>query len=96
MVETQSGLFLGYIVGFELETDNGAIEKYYVRSKMVISGLWEKSLIINKAQIINFDEDKMVVDDAVVKINNSKIKEFASVENLKESGSVVTSESNNQ
>ncbi|MCX6742639.1 MAG: hypothetical protein NT116_00195 [Candidatus Parcubacteria bacterium] len=30
--ETQSGQFLGYISDFELETDTGIIEKYYIKS----------------------------------------------------------------
>ena len=30
-VETQSGQFLGYVVGFDMETDTGVIERYYIK-----------------------------------------------------------------
>lgn len=95
MVETQSGQFLGHVSGFELETDTGVIEKYYVRSKMAILSLWEKNLIINKSQIINFDQDKMVVDDVVVKIMNSKIRKLTQVGKLEKAEPAVTSEIDN-
>ena len=95
-VETQSGQFLGYVVGFEMETDTGVIEKYYVKGKMMLAGLWENSLLINKAQIINFDEEKMVVDDAVVKAKANKIRKLTQVENLEGTEPVITSETNNQ
>jgi hypothetical protein len=96
MVETQGGQFLGQVVGFELETDTGVIEKYFVKAKMALANLFENSLIINKSQIINFDAEKMVVEDAVVMIQNNKIKKLAGVNNLKQTESIVTSESNNQ
>lgn len=95
IVETQSGQFLGYIVGFEVETDTGVIEKYFVKSKIILASLWENSLLINKFQIINFDEDKMVVDDAVVKAGASKIRKLAGVEKLEGAEPVITSEIDN-
>jgi hypothetical protein len=94
-VETQSGQFLGYIIGFEMETDTGVIEKYYVKGKMMLAGLWENSLLINKSQIINFDNEKMVVDDAVVKVKVSKIGKLTQVEKLEGTEPVITSESEN-
>jgi hypothetical protein len=94
MVETQSGRFLGYIVGFEVETDTGVIEKYWVKGKFALANLWDNNIVINKTQIINFDEEKMVVDDAVVKAKVSKVRKLSPVENLKGSESVITSENN--
>jgi uncharacterized protein YrrD len=92
-VETQSGQFLGYVIGFDLETDTGTIEKYFVKSKIILANLWENSIIINKAQIINFDDAKMVVEDAVVKV--SKIRKLPQVEKLKGTEPAVTSEIEN-
>ena len=80
-VETQSGQFLGYITDFELETDTGIIEKYYIKSNNLISGLWGGKLIINKSQIINFDENKMIVEDNVLK-EKAVRKAFEKVENV--------------
>ena len=94
-VETQSGQFLGYVTGFELETDTGVIEKYYVKSKMVLTGLWGNSLIINKSQIINFDEEKMVVEDAAVRFQAGIRRKISEV-NLEGTEPVISSEANNQ
>jgi len=95
-VETQSGQFLGFVVGFEMETDTGVIEKYNVKSKLALTGLWGNSLIINKSQIINFDEEKMVVEDAVVKVDASKLRKLAGVNNLERTEPVITSEIDNR
>ncbi|MCX6745250.1 MAG: hypothetical protein NTX82_07055 [Candidatus Parcubacteria bacterium] len=91
-VETQSGQFLGYVSDFGLETDTGVIEKYYVRAKNLIPGLFEDSLIISKSQIINFDEDKMVVEDAAVKVSSEVKSKIAKVNNLESTEPVVTEE----
>lgn len=95
-VETQSGQFLGHVVGFEVETDTGVIEKYQVKGKFALIGLLQDSLLISKSQIINFDEDKMVVEDAVVKSDSGKLRKIAQVEKLKGAEPVITSETNNQ
>ncbi|MFA5187799.1 MAG: hypothetical protein WC460_00370 [Patescibacteria group bacterium] len=94
-VETQSGQFLGYVSDFELETETGIIEKYLVRSNNLMSGLFEGKLIIHKRQIINFDDEKMVVEDAALK---EKIghKAFEKVENVEGIEPVISSEINNQ
>jgi len=92
-VETQSGQFLGYISDFELETDTGIIEKYYIKSNNLISGLWEGKLLINRNQIINFDLEKMIVEDGVIKEKAGQ-KEFKKIENLESAEPVITSEVN--
>ena len=66
-VETQSGQYLGQIIDFEVETDTGIIVKYHVKAKVSLAGLFENKLIINKEQIINFDDRKMIVEDNVIK-----------------------------
>jgi len=88
--ETQSGQFLGYIADFELETDTGIIEQYYIKSNNLISGLWEGKLLINKNQIINFDENKMVVEDNVLKEKAQK-KALSKAENLESIEPVISS-----
>ncbi|MCX6743504.1 MAG: hypothetical protein NT116_04675 [Candidatus Parcubacteria bacterium] len=91
-VETQSGQFLGHISDFEVETDTGVIEKYYVRAKNLIAGLLENSLIINKAQIISFDDSRMVVEDAVVKVKSVIRSKITKSTNLESTEPVVTAE----
>jgi len=94
-VETQSGQFLGYISEFELETDNGAIEKYYIKSRLSIPGLFANKLLINKTQIISFDSEKMIVEDSVIKEKSGQ-KVFKKIENVEGIEPVITSEINNQ
>jgi len=92
-VETKAGQSLGKIVDFEIETNIGVIEKYYVSTKIVITGLFENKLIINKDQIISFDNKKMVVDDNVIK---AEIKEevLPKVEKFEGTEPVITSKGN--
>ena len=42
-VETAGGRYLGLVQGFELDTDTGIIEKYYVKSKKLVAGLFENA-----------------------------------------------------
>lgn len=89
-VETQSGQFLGYVTDFELETDSGVVEKYYVKGKMPLAGFFETSLLINKTQIISFDENKMIVEDAVVKVKPGVKVKLAEVKKLESTEPVIT------
>ena len=67
IVQTLSKDRLGKLAGFELDTDTGVIEKYYVKSQIYLPGILESTLIINKNQVISFDDKVMVVEDSVVK-----------------------------
>ena len=93
VVETQSGQFLGFISEFELETDNGTIERYYVKSRLSIPGLFANKLLINKSQIISFDSEKMIVEDGVIKEKVGQ-KVFNKVENVEGIEPVITSDLN--
>lgn len=84
-VETQSGISLGYVTDFEVETDTGTIEKYMVRSR-----IWENALLISKAQIISFDQDKMIVEDAVVKAQPGIAAKFVEATKLEGAEPVIT------
>ncbi len=92
-VGTQSGRYLGKIVDFEIETDTGVIENYCVKSKASIPGLFEKKLIINKEQIISFDNQKMIVEDNVIKTKAKEGgKEIKKIEKIEGAEPVITSE----
>jgi hypothetical protein len=89
-VETQSGQFLGYVTGFELETDTGVIEKYFVRPKNVLAAFFAAELIISKSQIINFDESKMTVEDGVVKAKVFSAQKIVKANGLESTEPVIT------
>lgn len=90
-VETQSGQALGVIVGFEIETDTGVIEKYYVKSILSLKGLFDDKLIINKEQIISFHEQKMIVEDNVIKAKAAAQPEIKKIEKIEGAEPVITS-----
>jgi uncharacterized protein YrrD len=89
-VETLSGQFLGYVSDFEMETDTGVIEKYYVKSSYLMAGLFEGKLLIHKSQIINFDDEKIIVEDKVIKAKAGQ-KEFKKIERVEGIEPVVSS-----
>jgi sporulation protein YlmC with PRC-barrel domain len=90
-VETLSGEYLGQVADFELETDTSIIEKYHVKTKLSLVGLFENKLIINKEQIINFDEQKMVVEDNVIKAKELANKVEEEVNKLEGTEPAITS-----
>ena len=91
IVETQSGQFLGMITDFELDPDTGIIEKYFVKNKSSISGLFENQLMISKNQIISFSQEKMVVEDALLK-NKAQRKVLPAMKKLESSEPVISSD----
>jgi sporulation protein YlmC with PRC-barrel domain len=87
-VETRSGQYLGLVNGFEVETDTGVIEKFYVKNKKLITGLFGDNLIINKSQIISFDDKKMIVEDGIVK---TLVREKKILNRIENTTPVITS-----
>jgi len=68
-VETKSGLLLGKIKSFEVDSATQAIEKYVVKSRNLIGKLLREELgelIIGRNQVISIDETRMVVEDGLV------------------------------
>ncbi|MBU1146175.1 PRC-barrel domain-containing protein [Patescibacteria group bacterium] len=69
-VQTKSGLLLGKIKSFEIESDSQNILKYFIKSRNLISKLLSEEveeIIISRNQVISLDEEKMIVDDASIK-----------------------------
>ncbi|MFA5129147.1 MAG: hypothetical protein WC445_04305 [Patescibacteria group bacterium] len=69
-VQTKSGLLLGKIGSFEIESDTQTVLRYIVKSRNLISKLLSEKvseIIISRNQVIFLDEEKMIVDDASVK-----------------------------
>jgi len=90
-VETKSGIFLGRVFDFEMETDSGIINKFYVKRGNLIEGLLKRDqLIISRNQVISIDKEKMVVEDGEVK-EEAKERILGKNKNLEETEMVVTS-----
>ena len=69
-VQTKSGLLLGKIRSFEIESETQTISRYVVKSRNLISKLLSeevREIIIGRNQVISIDEERMVVGDASVK-----------------------------
>lgn len=91
-VETQSGQYLGQIIDFELESDTGIIAKYYIKTKISLAGLFDDNkLIITKDQIISFDDQKMIVEDSLVKEKSTLKKTVPEVNKIEGTEPVITS-----
>ena len=91
-VETRSGQYLGQIIDFDLETDTAIIARYYVKTKLSLAGLFEDNkLIINKDQIIGFDDQKMIVEDNLVKEKATLKKTVPEVNKIEGTEPVITS-----
>lgn len=73
-VETKSGLILGKIKNFEIDSETQMIFRYIIKSRNLISKFLSESdeqLIINKNQVVSINKEKMVVEDNVVKENEA-------------------------
>jgi uncharacterized protein YrrD len=91
IVETQSGQVLGKLNDFEIETDTGIIEKYFVSAKIPLAGLFEGKIIIDRQQVISFDQKKMIVEDTAVK-KEAKQKIIKELEKVEGAEPAITSE----
>jgi sporulation protein YlmC with PRC-barrel domain len=69
-VKTKSGLFLGKIKSFEIESETQTISRYVVKSRSLISKLLSEEvgeILIGYSQVLSLDEEKMIVEDILVK-----------------------------
>ena len=68
-VYTQSEDFLGRITGFEIDQQTHQIDKYYIGSSSWLINLLgqEQDFIISSDKLISLTEEKMTVEDAVIK-----------------------------
>lgn len=66
-VETKSGQHLGRVQNFSLDPMTQAVTDYTVKSDRLLGELFAKELIIGASQVVSLTEEKMVVDDLVLK-----------------------------
>jgi len=65
-VITKSGIDLGKVSSVEVDVASGRITSFFVASSHMIPRLLESELIISWHQVIDWDQDKIIVDDMVV------------------------------
>ena len=65
-VQTESGESLGKVYDFEFDVDSQSVVKYYIKASL-IRDLFDNKLIVHRDQVVLIDNDKMVVDDEIIK-----------------------------
>lgn len=75
-VYTQSGQYLGKVSDFELEATSQTIVRYHIRSKDIIKELLQKELLISKEQVVSLSSQKMIVEDNVIREEETKKAAF--------------------
>jgi len=81
-VFTQMGEPLGKVGGFEIDTDTHKIERYHIKSRDLIKELFGHELIVSASQVISISEEKMIVEDGVIKdkqVKKARLKQAALV-----------------
>ncbi len=95
-VYTEGGEHLGRVLGFVLDMDAQTIVQYRVKHRGVFPSLLNKeSLLIARDQVIEINEEKMVVMDAVIAAKEPARKAVLRPEIvLPEAGGVLQRETN--
>jgi len=65
-VETQSGESIGQIRDFKIQIDSQSVIEYSIKPASFLKSLAIGELIINRGQVIDITEEKMVVDDGAI------------------------------
>jgi sporulation protein YlmC with PRC-barrel domain len=66
-VYSKSNDFLGKIKNIEINCDSHIISRYIIKSSDVVKRISGKEIIISPSQVISLDEQKMVVEDNLLK-----------------------------
>jgi len=64
-VYTKSNTCLGMVVDFGIDVNIQSVIEYYIKPESVVSGLVRGKLIINRGQIIEISDKKIIVDDNI-------------------------------
>lgn len=71
-VYTQSNDHLGQVVDFELSSDTHTIEKYIIRSGLIVGRILHKDLLVSPSQVISITTKKMIVEDTLTREQSLK------------------------
>jgi sporulation protein YlmC with PRC-barrel domain len=74
-VETASGVRLGQVHDLVLEIDGQLVAQYLIKPSVVSRTMYR----VSRDQVIKFTEEKMIVDDGVVKENGRFVLEQKSI-----------------
>lgn len=66
-VFTQSNQSLGKISGIEIDTETQKISYYHIKSNSLITNIFAKELVVAAKQVISISEEKMIVEDLIIK-----------------------------
>ena len=64
-VRTKSGTLLGVVITVEVDQATGRIDTFLVAASRVLSVISDKSLAINWSQVVDWQNDEIIVADAV-------------------------------
>ncbi len=70
-VFSKSGLLLGKIKSFEVESETQTIARYSVKTRNLIGNILSENdseLVVGRNQVISISEEKMIVDDVLAKV----------------------------
>lgn len=68
-VETQSGNVLGHVTDVILQTEGQVVVQYVVKTKIIGGDL----LFVSREQVVAIEEHRLVVDDAVDKLESGAV-----------------------
>ncbi len=71
-VYTQSGEHLGKVADFVFQPDGQTIIQYHIKSGTLLRELLEKELLVSREQVISITNERMVVEDSVITIRDTK------------------------
>lgn len=69
-VETKSGLKLGVVADFEIDTEQQAVARYVVKPALV-PRLLARELMVGASQVVSITNEKIIVEDGVVSEPNA-------------------------
>ena len=77
-VMTKNGRPLGKIKEIEIDAETQNISRYFITSNQMVKRLANKELIIAASQVLSIDNEKMVVEDNLIK-EEEAVKQAAAV-----------------
>lgn len=66
-VETRSGMPVGKLIDVEIDQEAHLVANYQVKATRLLPGLFSKSLMVSRQQIVSVSKEKIVVEDNVLK-----------------------------
>jgi sporulation protein YlmC with PRC-barrel domain len=65
-VQTRSGMALGKVAGFELDTETGRLSSLSVKTRGLVAGLLDQELSVVWDQIVEITDEQVTVKDTAV------------------------------